>query len=279
MIKCPNCQDSPTIELKADGKFQVFFCTGCLNGFTYPVPAGLAKYYPGGYWIPQGWKGFVKEQVYKLTQKRRQRWIKKYLSSGKILDVGAGEGVFIETMKKQFSVVGIEPPFSKIKNQHIIKIDFLKWQTKQKFDAVVFWESLEHTRSPQKYLEKAYNLLKKGGLVFIEYPVLDCLESKIFGRFWYHLDLPRHLAHLTEKGLGIITAKAGFKKIDSKDVFALEYTLPGFLASLLNISKVKLPKTNLLLLAVPLFIPVLAVELLFYVLHQAPIGIMIARKV
>ncbi len=279
IIVCPNCKNKSSIILKVDsGKFKIFFCRQCLTGFTYPAPKNIAKYYSKKYWVPKGWIGQLKVKIYAFFQSRRLKWVQKKLHRGKILDVGAGEGIFAKKIGARFTVVGIEPPFSKIKNKHIIKVDFLKWQTNQKFDAIVFWESLEHTRVPQKYLEKAYNLLKKGGLVFIEYPVLDCLESKIFGRFWYHLDLPRHLTHFTEKGLEIITAKTGFKKIDSKDVFALEYMLPGFLSSALNI-KLNEGSPAILISFAVFLIPAFIIEWLSYLFNQSPIRVMIVKKV
>src|SRR3989338_2097354 len=90
----------------------------------------------------------------------------------------------------------------------------------QKSDMIVFWESLEHTPAPEKYIRKAFRLLSDRGFILVEYPRFECLESKIFGKFWYHLDLPRHLAHFTDVGLRRLMLANNLELTSQRSVFA-----------------------------------------------------------
>lgn len=290
-IRCPNCNTAFDVRLKYSlDKFSVFYCQKCLNGFTYPMPSNMAQYYHNNYWSFPSFLGLVRKLVYQFFQGRRVTRVREFVGDGKILDVGAGEGIFGRSLNSKYKIVSIDAPFAKVTNKEVLKVDFLDWRANRKFDAIVFWESLEHTPTPQKYLKKSFELLKAGGFLFIEYPRFNCLESELFGRYWYHLDLPRHLAHLTDEGLKIILARTGFKQIFSSSVFAAEHSMLGFLASIINFFRINAlnlvigSSKNPILLSILLIIstPILAlsmiIETVILLFGQSPIGIQIARK-
>jgi len=209
----------------------------------------------------------------------------KYLKKGQILDVGAGEAIFSNFFSKKFKVTSIDLPSAKIQNLAVIKTNFLTWKPGKKFDAIVFWESLEHTALPLKYIEKAFSILNNGGYIFVEYPRADSLESKIFRRYWYHLDPPRHLSHLTPKGMERILAKAKFTKVSHAGVPAFEYTIAGFTASILNLFKLQPDDffnnpwhSIILLFLIPVIIISTFVEIFFFIIGQSPIYLTVAKK-
>jgi len=283
---CPNCNNSDHVIYKfCVNKFNIYFCKLCQNGFTYPIPKNISKYYHANYWISPGIVGKTKNTVFNLFHTRRKNWLQKYLSSGDILEVGAGEGNFGKSLSNNYLVIGIEFPGSKIKNRNILKEDFLKWEPNKKFDAVIFWESLEHVQTPKKYLEKSCALLKKNGLIFIEYPRFNCLESRLFGKHWFHLDPPRHQSHLTDKGLRKLLLQTHFKPILTKSVLAFEYTVWGYLESLLDFFGVKstdyIKKRGVvfsLILLLPVAFLSFIAETNFFLINQSPIGFMLAKK-
>lgn len=284
-IRCPNCIVSETIHKFNSNKFQIYSCKKCLNGFTYPVPKNLGKYYSDNYWLSSGLIGAFKNTIYRFFQMRRKYWIMNFLKKGDILDVGSGEGIFSKLFNKDFQVTSLDVPSAKIKNPDVLKVDFLKWNPKKKFDAIVFWESLEHTEYPQKYIKKTASILKDGGYIFIEYPNFNCWEARIFKNYWFHLDAPRHLVHLTPKGLDKILSKAKLKRISHRGVFAFEYTTGGFVESILNLflsQSNDFFKNSKNLLFVFLLIPIIIistfVEVVLFILGQSPIYLTIAKK-
>ncbi len=52
-------------------------------------------------------------------------------------------------------------------------------------------------------------------------PDFGSLSSKIFGKFWYHLDTPRHLYHFNSQTLQKLAEESGFgTEIVEKEVLA-----------------------------------------------------------
>lgn len=285
-IICPNCRNFFPVSYRYKVRnFYIFECQNCEIGFTFPTPKKIDKYYHENYWVSPGLIGIIRNWFFILFQKRRKKWVKDYLKSGTILDVGSGEGSFGKLLKEDFQVTSIDTQNAKLKNPEIIKVDFLKWRSKKKFDAIVFWESLEHIACPIKYLQIANKFLKPGGYIFVEYPRYDCLEAKIFGKNWFHLDPPRHLSHLTRKGLLHSTSSLPLKEVLHHSVLAGEYTLWGFIASLFGIFDKRptdLYKNNqssiYFYLLSPLTIFATLAQIIFYCMRQSPIGLMVFNK-
>lgn len=285
-MKCLNCHAFYKHQLKYSFRnFGLYVCNSCSNGFTYPVPKDIGKHYPDKYWKIPGLLGKIKDFAYDFFQSRRPRWIRKYIKKGIILDIGAGEASFAKKMTG-YEVTSIDFPGSKINNPNVLKVDFIKWHTNKKFDAIVFWESLEHVPDSGEYLEKAYKLLKRGGLIFIECPSFNSFESKLFGKNWYHLDPPRHLSHFTLEGLTKILRLNGLITISKANVISPEHAYLGFLASLLNkcgfnfMESYLKKNNNFFLLILTLILSPFAFisESILLLLGYSPVMLVIARK-
>lgn len=283
--KCPNCKGKGKVQRIIRSKFDIYFCSNCFNGFTYPKPLHIENYYHNQYWTSSNIVGNFKKFIFYIFQKRRAAWIINGVPGGKILDVGSGEGDFATSLPKTYKVDSLEPAGSKVKNKSIIKMDLLKWRTNKKFDAICFWESLEHTPYPEEYLKKAYKLLNNNGRIFIEFPRYNSLESKVFGKNWFHLDLPRHLTHLTDKGIIILLKRSGFKNVKVKSVSSFDYAPWGFTASLMNCAGKDttdhLKKSGnlfLLILLAPLTLLSIIIEIILFFLNQSPIELAVAEK-
>lgn len=282
---CPNCKKNEEIKKLINGKFDVYYCTKCFNGFTYPQPKKVEKYYHNQYWSSASFIGNLKDFIFYVFQKRRASWVKSAFSSGEILDVGSGEGIFAKYFPKNYTVNSLEPSWSNVKNSSVIKKDFLKWKTDKKFDAICFWESLEHVPFPKSYLVKTNKLLKAKGKIFIEYPRFNSIEAKIFGKYWFHLDIPRHLSHFTDKGISAILRDAGFNKIKIKNAFSLDYAPWGLTASLVNL-KINETTENLkrsgnptlMVLLLPVAFLSVFIETALFLVNQSPIGLAVAEK-
>lgn len=284
---CPNCKkrDSRSIE-KIIFSNQIYYCGSCHNGFLSPIPKNLSRYYPPSYWQYPGQLSFIRSYLHQLLQLRRKAWVEKYLQSGTILDVGAGEGTFGKSLRSNFQVTNLESPFAKVSNTDIIKVDFLKWKASKKFDGIVFLESLEHVPSPQDYLQKATKLLKKGGFIFVECPRFDSWESKLFKDKWLHLDLPRHLAHLTKIGLANLASRNKLKVVNQTGMLVYEFSSYCFTVSLMNLLKIKplnLREKSISNLASILFALIFLpagfiFETMFHLFDQDPVQLSVFQK-
>jgi SAM-dependent methyltransferase len=123
-----------------------------------------------------------------------------------ILDIGCGSGNFLLTMKKfNFDLTGIDidaQVILNLKNNYQINAEvntFSEFKTNKKFDVIYMSHFLEHCPNPMETLLKAKNLLKKGGMVIIKVPNIDSFSFRIFGKFSYFLDIPRHIFMFSPK--------------------------------------------------------------------------------
>lgn len=286
-IECPNCKNNKEIVSLYSKSLNLFFCKICSNGFLYPIPKNLSNYYPATYWKYPGQLAYIRSALHNLLQQRRKNWVEKYLKGGEILDVGAGEGVFGKVLNSNFNVTNLESPFAEVSNKNVVKADFLKWNTSKKFDGIVFLESLEHVPSPQDYLKKAQSLLKKDGYIFVECPRFNCWESKFFKDKWLHLDVPRHLAHLTRQGLKVISARNNLKTVNQSGMFVLEFSPYCFTVSLmlyleikpLNLREKSISNLTSMMLALLLLPLGFIAETIFHLFDQDPVELSVFKKI
>jgi len=127
---------------------------------------------------------------------------------GPVLDVGAGDGTLVDALRAQGrETVGLE--------RNPLRPDFREETLAElegdgTYAAVIFWHALEHLPEPGDAITQAARLLKPGGVVAIAVPNSGSLQAQVFGLRWLHLDLPRHLVHLSSKSLAAGLAERGF---------------------------------------------------------------------
>ncbi len=135
---------------------------------------------------------------------------------GELLDVGCGPGTMLMgAVAAGWRARGIESSPAQVRHcldqglDAALVHDFPTYVDTLRYDAVVFNHVLEHVPSPRAYLAKALSLLKPDGLVLIAVPNYGSLSRRLFGKYWVHLDAPRHLYQFTPRTLSLTVAKAG----------------------------------------------------------------------
>ncbi len=143
---------------------------------------------------------------------------------GRLLDIGCATGKFIYSMKRAgWEVFGVETNKNaclyarKVLELNAFNGDLLQAKYgSEYFDVVNMSQVLEHLPSPLNELKESHRILKKNGILIIELPNLNKLETAIFGKYWYGWDLPRHRFHFSVKTLSALLDKTNFKvlKVD-----------------------------------------------------------------
>ena len=149
---------------------------------------------------------------------KKETATKQYLK-GRILDVGAGNGAYVDALHDMgYDSWGLEIA-SFIDNNRIHK----SWDDLiTKFDTIVFNDVFEHFVDPIKKLKFLKKRLNKGGHIIIDFP-----------NFWvdeglHHWKIVEHLWFFTEDDIIDLMSKNGFlhlgtdKPIPSKLVFYFE---------------------------------------------------------
>ena len=188
------------------------FCAACGAGMTDPPPGPeeLAEAY-GDWYRPAGGEqrfSFAGDAILGRTRGLLAARINVIAPEGPVLDVGAGDGTLVDALRAQGrETVGLE--------RNPLRPDFREESLDElegdgTYAAVVFWHALEHVPEPGDAITQAARLLKPGGIVAIAVPNSGSLQAEVFGLRWLHLDLPRHLVHLSTKSLAAGLTERGF---------------------------------------------------------------------
>jgi 2-polyprenyl-3-methyl-5-hydroxy-6-metoxy-1,4-benzoquinol methylase len=145
-------------------------------------------------------------------------------SPGKLMDVGCGNGQFLRAIRRLgWHVEGVEMSENAAihcRDRYGIEVFGGTFenaaQRGKRFDAVTFWDVLEHLPSPTEALKKTRMILKKNGFAIIRVPNVASYERSLFGRYWAGWDLPRHLFAFDRTTLGNLLEKSGFNFIYRK---------------------------------------------------------------
>ena len=158
-----------------------------------------------------------------------------------MLDIGCGRGLLLrEFQVRGWEVQGTElsEPAARFAREllglpvQIGLVEELNYPDAG-FDAVVLWHVLEHVSDPGVMLAEIRRLLRPGGVLLVGVPNLASWEARLARDKWFHLDVPRHLTHLTGDSLRRALARAGFE-VCAVSGFAPEYDCFSFVQSLLN---------------------------------------------
>jgi SAM-dependent methyltransferase len=234
------------IQARLDGdSFTYCRCSDCGLIFLNPRPDAkeILKFYSGEYY-GEGTRKFRKwlEAPRKyFAHKRIQRVEKYFAQSGRALDVGCGQGTFLQMMQeKGWECHGIEltADISSRAAQLGISVSVGEVQEGQfpdgSLDLITLWHVLEHLEDPSKALRTFRPMLKPKGILAISTPNIDSLQARISGSRWFHLDPPRHLYLFSPKTLLPLMESLGFSLLKIR-FFSMEQNPYGWLQSLLNL--------------------------------------------
>lgn len=165
-------------------------------------------------------------ELYSINQ-QRVKWLQKFRLEGTLLDIGCGRGYFLKSASDAgFSVFGIDVAQNAIdyvQKQFSLKgvvksIDELL-QAGEKYDVITLWHVLEHFYNPFDELSKIHNLLKDGGVCFIEVPNLNSLKFRLSKSKWHGGNHPKyHRTFFSSKTLQQALTKSGFQKVQRQKI-------------------------------------------------------------
>lgn len=239
---CPVCRSSgihPLLTVKdysvSGERFVIWQCDQCSLRFTQDVPDenAIGAYYKSPDYISHSntTKGLLNnlyQKVRRFTLKQKAKLIidASGVQQGKILDVGAGTGAFLNAMKEQgWQVEGVEPDIdarnlgNKLYQLSIKNIDALFDLPKNSFDAITLWHVLEHVHRLHEYIEQLKSLLKENGKLIIAVPNYQSLDAEIYRLNWAAYDVPRHLYHFTPRAMQTLLEQHGMKVAAKKPMW------------------------------------------------------------
>jgi len=193
---------------------------------------------------------------------------------GRLLDVGAGTGDFLNYAAKHFGVDAVEAsPYlaDRIRKRiacQVFEGPFENYEVREPYDAVVLMDIIEHAADPRRLLRKAYDTLRPGGILAITTIDSDCLlyrmgpvvewVSRVNRKAKYVLErifCYQHNWYFNGEVLGDLVAQSGFQIVEHE---GFEFPLNRLKESVMILAGLRVlyemhkilgPKTEQLLIA------------------------------
>lgn len=186
-------------------------CGRCGVATTSPWPsdAQLGEAYADWYRPANGRFSGLGDKLLRRSRSALADRLHRVLPHGPVLDVGAGDGTLVRAFVRHGrEAVGVDP-YASANHPHVRDVELEEMDGN--WSAVIFWHSLEHLREPVRALRHAAALATPGGVLVVAVPNAASLQARTFGDRWLHLDVPRHLVHISPPALVSAIEAAGFR--------------------------------------------------------------------
>ena len=229
--KCPVCNNPSNKQLYNLDPGYLISCDHCQTVFynPRPTPQELVDFYNSDNYrecyqnSSMAGKNFAEaryRQLFKLLDNKHPNLITK--KDKHLLDIGCGEGdLLIIAAADSWQVTGTEiSPQAAEKANKLLPNRILTGELtnldlpENSYDLITIYHVIEHLLDPVSILVKIRQLLKPGGIAFIETPNIASLGAKIKGKQWSHIIPPEHITYFQPKSLKYALKQSGFKQFE-----------------------------------------------------------------
>lgn len=249
--KCPICNSASNYDFSSRDlmfehyqRYDYFECPDCQSVFLNPMPSPeeVNSFYPEDYSVFDEASRIRKVSPLKqaiLKTKHAYTHLKPgssyellakliaplyrmdkpdYIDGGNLLDVGCGNGRYLNTMRfLGWQVQGVELSENGFKVCQTADLDvhhgdiFSAKFADDSFDVITVRHVIEHIREPHPFMAELARVLRPGGRLIIETPNSDALGRAYMGAKWYANDVPRHLILFAPDNLNRLAKEYGLK--------------------------------------------------------------------
>lgn len=141
-----------------------------------------------------------------------------FQGEGKILDIGAGSGSFVASMKALgWDPYGVDISPEAVSRARALGVKMFQGEVHEAsfpdrfFDVLTLRAVLEHVHHPVETLREVHRILSDPGIVYVVVPNIVSLNFWLFRRFWFALEAPRHLYAYSPSVMKQLAEKTGFE--------------------------------------------------------------------
>jgi SAM-dependent methyltransferase len=205
-------------------------CGHCGHIFAdlHITDADLLWLYDKTYFFGTEYSNYLADkEILRKNFRLRLKTLERYLTLNhhhRLLEIGSAYGFFLDLVRDRFDAVGIDitadgTRYAKeVLGLNVVHGEFLAHDFgDRRFDVVCLWDTIEHLRNPDLYLEKISQHTTRGALLAITTGNVDSLVARTKRARWRLIHPPTHLHYFSRKTLGRLLDACGFDVISSRN--------------------------------------------------------------
>jgi SAM-dependent methyltransferase len=200
-------------------------CRDCGLGQADPEGFDPGSYYTADYFNGQHSDGYADylgaEPVLRKEFARTVAFIRKFVPTGRLLDIGCAYGFFLQEARPHFEVAGIELAADAAEHCRRNGLDVVTGVADAatlarlgQFDVITLFDVIEHLPAPDEVLALAARHLRPGGIMVVTTGDFASAASRIMGPKWRLMTPPQHLWFFTRDSIRDMGEGAGLSMID-----------------------------------------------------------------
>jgi hypothetical protein len=191
-------------------------------------PVDTRGIYDGRYFTGEEYLNYRGDEAFlKRNFRRRLDEIRGRRSEGRLLEIGAAYGFFLDLARAHFDVVGFEVNREAVRHaRELLKLDvrpddFLQCSETAlggKVDVTVLWDVIEHLERPDRFLGRIAELSNPGALLCLTTGDIGSRLARCRGRKWRLIHPPSHLHYFDRNTITRLLANHSFEVLDIRAV-------------------------------------------------------------
>jgi SAM-dependent methyltransferase len=227
---CEVCGSLGRAPLFDKAGYRVVRCTGCGHIFVplQLTDAELAHKYESEFFSEGAYSDYVRDR--EVLQRNFARFVAILRShrpepGGSLFEIGAAYGFFLDLAKRHWRVQGVDISVAAVAfardtlGLDVVCGDFLDLPvTRETYDIVVMWDTIEHLRRPRAYVERARAILKPGGILALTTGDVGSLMARIRGPSWRLYHPPFHVHYFSRLTIARLLERCGLRPLEIKSI-------------------------------------------------------------
>jgi 2-polyprenyl-3-methyl-5-hydroxy-6-metoxy-1,4-benzoquinol methylase len=165
------------------------------------------------------------KKIHQRNFAERIRILEKISPDGRLLEIGAAYGFFLELARARWEVRGIDiasEGTAYARSQLGLDVreeDFLNAPDEPgRWDVICLWDTVEHLPHPIRVIEKASRWLKPGGILALTTGDAGSFIARMRGSQWRQIHPPTHLYYFSKRTLRSAAEQNGLEIIRMRPV-------------------------------------------------------------
>lgn len=232
---CNLCGNEVTKPFRPENNRGLVQCQNC--GLVYvgnqPQAQELYALYGETYFHNEesgevGYSDYVADEPnIRKTAQRRIQHIERFVSPGRMLDVGCATGFFIdEAHKRSWQVAGLDVSLfatayvrehfgHEVHSGSLLDVELPNGT----YDLVTMYDVIEHVPDPKSYVQQVAQLLRSGGVFELATPDVGSLPARLTGKNWIGYKLSEeHVYYFSIPTLRRLLDEAGFEVVHIRHI-------------------------------------------------------------